>query len=423
MKKNYKFVIKWIIPYLLAIIFVYIVALATSLYFLLINQVKNDLVKITNQIKEDIHVENDKWDLSLYNSDNSIPQDNPRYIITSEGFVIERSKPIHGLLDLSRFSLINQYLSPTTVPTPANETWRVLALPILSGDQPIGVILVGIYQPAEANLPDIDRQLQEVIRRLSQNITTKGEVIDISQIDGRQLPYNISFQIVNRFNKVIMQSNNTNSISRMPTYIDRSYIDNQLKGARFKEVVDNINHTKFLTLTTPLLNEKNLVSGLIVLGMPIDSVYSVVKNVILLNIGIGLVIGTSLIPIVYFLNKKIQKRIEQNIKQKPDPKSISFIKKDCKLTIDTVTIEIPYASHQYYYCLALFQKPQKKWEADELLEILGEDFGSEKWRKVYDTMVALNRKTEQLIDKLFMVKDKRYFLNPKYAQIIKFINS
>ena len=419
---TFKQFIKWVFPIALLTILFFITTVGFFLYFLLINEAKNNLEETAQLVHQDLILENGKWDMTLYNSSNRIPDSNPLYIITSEGFVIERLRPIHGLLDLSRYSNISQYLFPTTVETVTNETWRALANPILSGEQPVGVIFATFYKPEEKDLADIDRTLQDVVEKIRASVEVNGDSIDISGIDSRKLPYNISYQIVNRFNKVLYQSNSINSVTRMPVFIDRSYVENQLKTFRFREVQDDIDHTKYLTLTTPLLNEQSLTICIIVTRISIQLVYSIITNFILLSLLTSMVIIAVFIPASYFLIKKIQKIGRKDVKQKPLPKSITFMKSECKINIDGNEIEIPYSSYQYYFCKALFQKPQKKWEADELLEIFGDkELGSEKWRKIYDTMVALNKKTSHLVDKLFIVRDKRYSLNTQLVTTVRFV--
>lgn len=405
---------------LLLLLSAYILVEVAILYLLLISQAKSNLEKITNRIREDVVLRNGAWDVSLYNSDNEVSNENPLYIITSEGFIIERSRPIHGLLDLSRYSLIIPYTTPTTVDIVTSEKWRVLSSPVLAEDKPVGVIMVSSYKPDEKNLPEIDKQLQDVISIIQSNIAAKGDFIDLSNLNVRKIPYNINFQIVSRFNKVLIQSNNNNSVNRIPTYIDRSYIEIQLKGNPEKQVEDSLNHKKYLTLTTPIFDEKKLTAGIIIAGTPIDGIYSSLATFAYINFLISIFLITISIPVANLYIKKIRKNNKNKVKEKTVPKIIMFMKKACKLDIDGQIIDIPYASYQYYFCNTLFLKPQKKWENDELLEVFGEDFGVEKWRKVYDTMIALNRKTSHLVDKLFIVKDKRYFLNPELTQSVKF---
>lgn len=418
-----KSVFKLILPLIIFIILVQTILVYFFLYQVLITQARNNLDKTTNRIKEDIIFNQGKWDLTQYNADSDIQDNNPLYIITSEGVVVERSRPINGLLDLSRFTLINQYLFPTTVESVSNENWRVLAEPIYSGEQAIGIIFASFYQPDEKELPQIDLNLQSVIDTIHQKLTVSGDSINVSKVDSRWIPYNINFQIVTRFNKVIHQSNNNNSVTRMPTNIDRSYVDNQLKGGQYRQVTDSVTKKKYLTSTISVLNDKNLLAGVIVTGIPIDETYRMLDMFVLFNLlsagGLALVLTSVCIRIFRIINIKYQ----NNAIQKPAPKSIRFLKKECKLMIDEKSIEIPYASFQYYFCSALTQKPQKKWETDEILEVFGEDMGSDKWRKVYDTMVGLNRKTEHLVEKLFVVRDKRYFINPSLNKIVEIVTT
>jgi hypothetical protein len=397
--------------------------MGSALRWFLMEQSKADLDKVASRIKEDIIFKDGKWDLSLYNADSNIVDNNPLYIISSEGVVIERSRPINGLLDLSRFTLINQYLFPTTIETVTNEKWRVLAEPINSGDQAIGIIFTSFYQPEDNHLSQIDQDLQKVIQTVRQDLSVDGDTIDVSRVDSRKTPYNINFQIVTRFNKVLFQSNNNNTVTRMPTNIDRSYVDSQLKGDPYREVTDDITGKKFLVSTTQILNDKNLISGIIVTGIPLDNIYYLLTIFTRLSLVLGLLFLVILIPLSYRLFAVIHNNAKKLTTDKPLPQSIIFLKHDCKLVINGQSIDIPYASYQYYFCQSLMQKPQKKWEADELLELFGEDIGIEKWRKVYDTMVGINKKTSHLVDKLFVVKDKRYYLNPVYIKITSYINS
>lgn len=425
MEKNTKLrlFIKSIFPTALVIILIYTVVICFLLYQILLIQAKNNLNKTTSRIREDIIFKDGKWDLSHYNADSNIVDNNPLYIITTEGVILERSRPINGLLDLSRFTSINQYLFPTTIDTIANEKWRVLASPINSGDQAIGIIFTSFYQPDDSHIQQIDQNLQQVINTINADISVNGDLIDISRVDSRKIPYDINFQIVTRFNKVVFQSNNNNSITRMPTNIDRSYVDNQLKGERYKQVADASTKKAYLTSTIPILNDNNLTSGIIVTAVPIDDIYQTLEVFVALSLLIGLVMIIAMIPICFKIFNSIQSSIQKKIIQKPTPKVINFMRQECKLVIDGEGIDIPYASFQYYFCQALIQKPQKKWEADELLEIFGEEMGGEKWRKVYDTMIGINKKTSHLVEKLFVVKDKRYYFNPIYIKIASYTNT
>lgn len=382
-------------------------------------QARRNLQGIISRIREDIIFQNGKWDISLYNADSNLSDGNPLYIITSDGVIIERSRPISGLLDLSRYSPLLVFSSPTTIQTVTNETWRILSSPLVSAGQTVGVVLTGIYNPNLKDLEEVDKQLMDANKEILSKIYVKGDLISTNRLETRRLPFNISFQVINRFNKVLIQSSNNNSITRIPTNIDRSYIDNQLRGSKEKIVEDTLTHKKYLIITESLHDEKSLVAGIIVAGITIDNIYKSIISYFLALFVASLLLGIFLLPLVNYYIKRVQKNVQSKKEENLAPKVIKFMKKNCKLVIDDKEIDIPYSSYQYYFCNCLFLKPSKKWETDELLEIFGEDFGAEKWRKVYDTMIALNKKTAGLVDKLFIVKDKRYSINPQLLSVIK----
>lgn len=407
--------------------YIVIIAIAATViisfiqYIFLISREKDSLSVIAKRIKEDISVKGESWDVSLYNSDDTVSTSNPLYIITTEGYIVDRKKPVRGLLDLSRFTLISQYTEPTSINTVTGETWRALSLPVVSNNYPIAVILVTYYEPADENLEVIDSKLKEVVKTVNSQLSVAGDHIDISKIDARYVPFEIGFQVVNRFNKVLYQSEGPNSVSRMPTYIDRSYIDNQLRSPEYKEVTDSLTGGKYLTLTTSIINDSSVPAGVIVNGVSIDYIYTTLKSSLVLGL---LVNGLTIMGIWAFSQRalwKVRRDWDLSFRTRSIPKKVNFMKKDCKLIIDDVVIEIPYASHQYYFCQAIFHKPRKKWEVDELLEVMGEENGPEKWRKIYDTMVALNKKSAHAIDRLFVVRDKRYSANEKIVTKMKLI--
>lgn len=407
-----------ILPFTAILLLLAVTILGVILYLVLISRTQERLQLFTQRVHDDLIVSDGKWDISRLISDGDFARGRPLYIITSEGFIVERNYPIGGLLDLSRFSLLNQYSEPATVEGVTSEKWRVVSKAIKSEDEQIGVVFASYYNPADGQEKVIDEKLGKSVDSLAGQISTQGENIDVSRLDPRDLPYDVSFQVVSRFNKVLFQSSSNNSVSRMPVYMDRSYLDTQLRLSQFKEFKDTATGERFLVHTTPIRNENGLVSGVIVTGESVEKEYTALQTVV----GSGLVIGFGfiaiLLPFAFKYLTRMQKRIRSSIEYRPELKSIKFIKRDCKLVINDQIIDIPYSSHQYYFCQALFQKPQKKWEVDELLEVIGEDFGKEKWRKVYDTMVALNKKTSHLIEKLFVVRDKRYFLNTNLLPFI-----
>ncbi len=109
---------------------------------------------------------------------------------------------------------------------------------------------------------------------------------------------------------------------------------------------------------------------------------------------------------------------EEDVKRgKPQKLKIKFDEKESKINANGKQIKIPYAKNQYYLCKALFSKPKKRWENDELLEEFGIDIeGSKIKRQAYDAMIAINEKVEKAIDirDLILYENKTFRLNPKY---------
>lgn len=401
----------------LIILFFTLQILSSSLllYNYSLTETRQYLQRVVQRVSEDVKYENGKWDTSLYNADGTIPDSNPLYIITSDGFVIERWKPIHGLLDSTQFNRLITYSKPETINTITNEHWRVLSEEIVSNKKVVGVITVSAYKPEENTQDLIDEQLRATLHSLKNDLKIDRDTIDVSHIDARKLPHTITFQIVNRFNKLLIQNDNTTSITRSPTFIDASYIDDQIENKE-NTIVDTQTKQRYLTLTTPILDKNKSMVGIIVAGSPIDTFYTFsnkyTATIILITIGLLCLF----IPILRML---LSKHIDEKVKMSQRkiitqlPKKILYSKKDCCLIIDEKRIQIPYASYQYYLCDALFSKPSKRWEVDELLEKFGEEITPENWRKIYDTMVALNKKVHASIpQRLIIVHNKTYRLNP-----------
>src|SRR6185369_5717915 len=87
----------------IALIVFYLIQLiggAVVFYFATISQTKALTNNISQIAKQDISYRDGKWDTSKYDSDPDIP--NYRmYVITKDGYVIDRWQPIPGYLDTS----------------------------------------------------------------------------------------------------------------------------------------------------------------------------------------------------------------------------------------------------------------------------------------------------------------------------------
>ena len=89
------------------------------------NEIQNNLKNANNRIVSDLVYVNNKWDTSGYVNDDKTIQDKPLYIITSDGFIIDRIKPINGFLDTSDYKFSSSFNIPQTITTPASEVWRL----------------------------------------------------------------------------------------------------------------------------------------------------------------------------------------------------------------------------------------------------------------------------------------------------------
>src|SRR5262245_51378056 len=84
---------------LLAIFFVfYILQLFIGgiiVYFVAKNQTRSYLNNLIERAKEDISYSNGKWNMQRYNADPYM-EDNPTYIVDTNGYVLDRWLPVHG---------------------------------------------------------------------------------------------------------------------------------------------------------------------------------------------------------------------------------------------------------------------------------------------------------------------------------------
>jgi hypothetical protein len=91
-----------------------------------------------------------------------------------------------------------------------------------------------------------------------------------------------------------------------------------------------------------------------------------------------------------------------------------FNKQDSSIEIGNASVKLPYAKYEYLLAQALFSKPKKRWENDELAESMA--FDDDKYTAIYDTYIRLNDRISSItgIENLILYGDKTYQLNPKY---------
>jgi hypothetical protein len=356
------------------------------------------------------------WDTSLYNSDPYTPYpngssgfSNPLYILTKEGFIIERSSPIRGLLDTSDFKHLSKFNKPETIHTVTNEWWRILSKPIEKNGLVLGVVVVSYYNPRESETLLIDRKMEENISFILSQIQVKDNKMNVSRLDIRNIHYEFSFEVVDNYNNVLINN------GRVPTFIDTSYFAKEVESQQRRIVTDKKTQEQYMVITRIITDIKSEPVGLIIIGESVRSLYTILHNYVLFALFVSLFcIVPLLVYVVHIFRKDVVAILAEKISniKSIEIKNIYFDKKGSSIQIDGRKYEIPYASNQYYVCDAIFSAPTKKWEYDELLEKLGDIKSDEiNGRKIYDAVLAINKKCGF---KLIEYKYKVFTFNPLF---------
>lgn len=391
------------------------------IYQVAINQTTDSLNRLTKRIQEDVVYKNGSWDTNRYISDPELPGTFPVYILTADGFVIDRWKPVHGFLDTSDVRRLLSYQTPTTVNTPTNQTWRMLSKPIMHNNDMLGIITVS-YFAQQGDTVAVDAKLQQSIAAIESKISIKNNMIEASNFDVRDITLGVAVQIVDKFNRIIVKNNNTNSIDQIPNYIDASYIGTVANASPIRQIQDADTGERFLLVSTPIFDANGYISGVIVVGKSISAIDQILRDFVITDavLGISLAFFFSLFSLGS-IRKYVLFRAQTSIvesKTKHEIAHLAFDKKAGTIMLDDHEIHIPYATNQYYLCEALFSNPKKRWEVDVLLEKFGEH-DLTNWRKVYDAMLIINKKVMPIIDdKLIIVHEKTYQINPILASKI-----
>lgn len=400
--------------------FIYIFLVVLGYIFIeqsLSNDSKDFITNIEDRINSSLRYDKGRWDTSLYNSDPLTPYPNasttfPIYILTQDGYVLERSKPISGILDTSDFKHLAQFQTPTTLNTVINENWRVLAKVLKSDGQDVGVVMVAYYNPDSSFLPQIDTQLMRNLSIIEDQLVVNESGIDLSKLDERKVDYNLSFEIVSKANKVLLNN------GRTPSFIDPSYVEEEAQNSgEFRVVWDKQTNTPFLIKSITIKDSTNEEVGIIVVGRSVEFVNKILLSYALFTV----IVGVILIPFATFtlnliIMSEVVLRLRDAENQAFTPKKvILFNSKSSVLTVDTDDIPIVYASNQYYLLKTLFKHPTKRFENDELLESLGEELNDHNFKKIYDASIAINKK---LGFKLINYTDKTFMINPDLVGLL-----
>lgn len=395
------------------------------IHYFVLKSITSDLKNLTSRISQELTYQNGTWNTSRYTSDPLTPHPSGSsgfstslYIIANDGFVIERNAPIPGLLDSSDFAHLTTFTQPQTIKIVSNEQWRLLSQPIQDKGKTIGVVVVSLYNPDQLIQTNVDEKLRKNIRYIQSKLLITNGDIHTDKIDIRNIDYDISFEVVTNFNKVLLNN------GRMPTYIDKSYVYNELQTKNHERfVIDNVSHTTYKAVSELIKDTNGNTAGIIIAGQKT----SFITDIIMQSTPLVAVLSLVIFGIVSVLTELYRKHIVQDAiaeykKQKNTkamPTKIQFNKKTSKIHIDNHTIEIPYASNQFYLCKTIFSDVKKRWEVDEILEAFGHDTVPENWRKVYDSMILVNKKTEIYMPaKLIELKDKTYQLNPSLMPMV-----
>jgi len=339
------------------------------------SQIESFLINAANRTSNDLKYINNKWNTSFYLSDTEITSDNPLYIFTTEGFLIDRTNNINGFLDTADFNYVNSFKDFTTLTSPINEVWRVYSLPIINKESIEGSILVSVLFPKLSALKEIDNDLLINVNKINSMIAFKDGKLDTSSFDMTKVDYGISYIVVDRFNKILLEDGGP------PAYIDRSYIRKFLKDDNFEIIKDEITKEKFLIAKKTIQKSDGSSIGLIIVGRSLETLEDILMNQTFFSLLSGFILFLLILIVsTYLFNKELSQTINEKAKglfqsmvkkNKPkflNPKRILFDKENHFILLDKYKLNIFPDTNQYYFCKTLFSKPQKKWENDELLD-------------------------------------------------------
>jgi hypothetical protein len=389
-----------------------------------INELKDNLRSYNSRIESDLAFDKDReWDTSRYINDVNLPNDVPYYIITSEGFIIDRNKPIIGFLDKANLDYCFSFLSPTTVITEINESWRVLCKKIIKENKVLGGIMVGYLDPDEKLIKEIDIEIDQSVQNVLSKMEIQGDKLNAEKVDGRNIE--LAFEIIDRFNNVVKGEGG------IPSVIDKSYLVEVFNNGYF-EVKDKKTQEKFLVLSSPIIVSGEKVA-IVISAVTMKNLDSSLKNLIAYNFKIALIIALLCMLLFFYLYRKTVNEFLNNLKNSlllTKSKELYFDEKNCKIVFRGKSLLVPYSTIQYEICKLLFSNTKKRWFEDELLEKLPKDtFENEKktysyanesdcrevHRKIYDAIRLINNKSNNIFKfKLVLLQERTYQINSNF---------
>lgn len=393
------------------------------------NNLKKTLDIRNKRVIEDIIYKNGEWDTTRYVNDFDIDVGNdPLYITTLDGFIIDRYKSIKGFLDTSDYKYSSSFITPKTIKSPVNEVWRIYSKEIKEEGTPIGVIVVGYLRPEEGALKQIDEQLKRNANIINSKLIINKGKIDSSNIDIRDVDIEISLEIVDKYNRTIQ------SIGGLPSYLDRSYLS-KIQLGKFETLEDEVTKENFLIYSKPILNNSGENIGIVVSGMSLAELDNFLKNQVILSIILTLLFSIAIIAII----NRISKREVENLGKKAihsvlmmltppfNKEVLRFDEQNGTVRYRDKSIYFTKELNQYCICKIIFSKSLKKvWNNDEIFDglppsmkdfstmnISNKEKNSRIAKKVNDAIRLINKKSVKVFDhKLIISEPNTHHVNP-----------
>lgn len=419
-RNEFKVVLKLSTVFLFVFI-LYLVANYFIIYFLSVSDIKSYLNKSAANVASDFEYVGGKWNTERYLADISTPTEIPLYIYTTDGFLMDRLNVIHGLLDTSNFDYASSFKQPTTIVSPAGETWRASSHSVDRNGQNKGVIVVAYFEPKGMPIKEVDAKLQEMAVMLDSKIQLTGGLLDVSKVSQKEVGANISFEIVDTFNRSLM------SIGGAPAFIDKSYVQDVLSFHGFRKVYDGKTRVPYLVFSQPIVSNNETV-GVVVAGKGLDQLEKTLGYQLWFSLIAGIVaILLFMVVVVYLYRHDISDVVQERIDNLANPAppeihSISFDREKGNIVINKdILISIPPDSHQFDICSRLFQTPTKNLDTLDLAEVIGDQDASDNVsRMVYDSVLSINDKVKRVLRvQLITRKNHQYRINLELASKIQ----
>ncbi|MFO0703492.1 MAG: hypothetical protein U0525_02085 [Patescibacteria group bacterium] len=398
---------------LVAICILFGLVTATFMYLLAqiiyLQAIKSEMTDFTNRIQRGISINGNSWNTSLYVSDPKTPHPQgssgfttPIYIITNDGFIIERSNAIPGMLDATDFEHFLNFKNVTTVKEATNETWSIKTSKILNNkNKTIGIVAASIYKPERFQESSVTNKIDEALNYIKSHIKVRGEKMDISNVDIREIDFDIAFEIVTNYNKTILSN------GRNPSYIDKSLVYDESSKSEFDYLSTNDGEL-FLIHRQKIRDLSGSTVGITVIAESLKQFNTVLNQVVLISCIIFSLLYMLLVSLISRTNL-----MPENEKYKEIHK-IMFDSENSELIINETSISIVRNSHQYILLKVLFTSTNYTSSAESIFNLF-EDLINNKnnYRKVYDAMIAINKKAAPIIgNKLIIQIDNGFSLNP-----------